>query len=208
MKTKLIFLLAIIWGGGYQLHADSPLTSTDISKSYEDVPIVLLASQAEGKLTEELMDYLVNAENPIDIRVALINALSWGHEGIENAAIFLAYLQGMEMFTDYNDFSRKAPWDLLICMAYLDALDDYFNVSSALSLAKRARAKNRNSYTVRIICALIEAQIAMHRGDNHWCKAYKLTDRVRNNSSLKQDMREGAIKNIFEYMDIYESYCK
>lgn len=208
MKTKLIILLAIIWGGSYQLRADSPLTSTYISNSYEDVPIVLLASQAEGKLTEELMDYLVNPENPIDIRVALINALSWGHEGIENAAIFLAYLEGMEMFTGYDDFSSKATWDLLICMAYLDALDDYFNVSSAMSLAKRARAKNRNSYTVSIICALIEAQIAMHRGIDNWCKAYKLTNRVRNNLSLTQDMREGAVNNIFEYMDIYEPYCK
>ncbi|WP_020534996.1 hypothetical protein [Lewinella cohaerens] len=208
MKTKLVVLIAIIWGGCYHLHADSPLTSTYMSESYEDVPIVILAFQAEGKLTDELMDYIVDSENDIDIRIAIVNALSWGHEGIENAEIFLAYLEGIGMFTDYDDFTSNAPWDLLICMAYLDALDDYFNVRSAMSLARKARSKNSNSYTVSIICALIEAQIAMHSGMHNWCKAYNLTDQVRNDLSLKQDMREGAVNNIFEYMDVYESYCE
>jgi len=47
----------------------------------------------------------------------------------------------------------------LLCLAYLKAMDNYFEVEEALVLAKKARSKKPGSCTFNIITALIEAQI-------------------------------------------------
>ena len=86
-------------------------------------------------------------------------------------------------------------------MAYLKALDDYFDVDEAIVYAKKATGKNKNSYTTNIICALIEAQKAM---GSDWSEVYNLTNNVRLNRSLNRDMKEEAVKIIFEYMDLYK----
>jgi hypothetical protein len=205
MKIKLALIFTVLMGSGLGLMADSPLTSTEISTAYKDKPIVIAASKAEGKLTNELMNYISNPVNPIDIRIAVINELSWDHEGVSNADLFFAYLNRNNKFKDNKDFLNKASWDLLICMAYLKALDNYFDVDGAIELAKASKSKNNTSYTVNIICALIEAQQAMN---DNWCKVYNLTNNVRINHSLKKDMNDEAINNIFEYMDLYKEDCK
>ena len=41
-----------------------------------------------------------------------------------------------------------------------------------------------------------------------WCEVYNLTNNVRINDALQIDMKEDAIKIIFEYMDLYKDYCK
>ena len=71
--------------------------------------------------------------------------------------------------------------------------------------AQKAKLKKKNSYTINIICALIEAQKAM---GSDWCEVYNLTNNVRINDALQIDMKEDAIKIIFEYMDLYKDYCK
>ncbi len=86
-------------------------------------------------------------------------------------------------------------------MAYLQALDNYFDVSQAIIFAEQALTKNPKSYTFNIICALIKAQLAF---DSDWCKVYSLTNEVRLYESLFKDMDEEAIKIIFEYMDLYK----
>jgi len=55
-----------------------------------------------------------------------------------------------------------------------------------------------------MVWALIHAQQAI---DSDWCEVYKLTDRVRENKELVQDMKEEAIAIIFEYMDLYQDNC-
>ena len=52
---------------------------------------------------------------------------------------------------------------------------------------------------------LIEAQNNF-KGD--WCLVWKSTDKVRKNTRLKIDLADAAIKNIFEYMDLYKDECK
>ena len=69
----------------------------------------------------------------------------------------------------------------------------------------KAVKKNKASYTINIICGLIEAQNNF-KGD--WCLVWKSTDKVRKNTRLKIDLADAAIKNIFEYMDLYKDECK
>lgn len=205
MKTNFIFAVFIsLFTFSQTLFADSPLTSTAISKAYQSEKIIQKAAEAGGLLTPKLMRYLTKKRKPIVLKIALINELGWDIDGRDNASTFFAYLQKKYNYEDMEDFRQKADGDLLICMAYLKALDNYLEVSEAISLAQAAKAKKKNSYSVQIICALIEAQKAQ---DSDWCKVYKLTDKVRMNQSLDKDMGTEAINIIFDYMDLYKEYC-
>jgi len=205
MKIRFIaFVLISLVFTCKSVYADSPLTSTNISKAYQDLSIVIKASEAEGILTNELIEYLLNEKNPIANKIALINELGWDIDGKNNAAIFLDYLIQKQGYEDQEDFLNNGKDFEILSMAYLKALDDYFNVSEALIYAERALSKNSESYTYNIITALIEAQIAT-RGD--WCKVYKSTDQVRTKTSLETDMRDEAVTIIFDYMDSYKKYC-
>ncbi|MDG1038386.1 MAG: hypothetical protein P8P15_09895 [Polaribacter sp.] len=201
MKRKLLIILVIGLLFNQNLLAGSPLTSTNIHEAYKDSAIIQLALKTEGKLTVELMNYLSDAKKPIELKIALINALGWDFNGKNNSTQFYEYLKENQNLKNINETSA----DILICYAYLKALDNYFDVDDAIKFAQKAKSKNKNSYTINIICALIEAQKAM--GSN-WCEVYNLTNNIRINDTLQIDMKEDAIKIIFEYMNLYKDYCK
>ncbi len=201
MKRKLLIILVIGLLFNQNLLAGSPLTSTNIHEAYKDSAIIQLALKTEGKLTVELMNYLSDAKKPVELKIALINALGWDFNGKNNSTQFYEYLKENQNLKNINETSA----DILICYAYLKALDNYFDVDDAIKFAQKAKSKNKNSYTINIICALIEAQKAM--GSN-WCEVYNLTNNIRVNDALQIDMKEDAIKIIFEYMNLYKDYCK
>ena len=201
MKAKLALLLIAAVVLSQNLFADSPLTSTPISEAYKDSKIVQLASTTEGRLTIELMNYLNESMHPVELKIAVINQLGWGFNGFNNAYYFYEYLQEKYNFKDTDEFLNQASADLLISLAYLQAMENYFNVDEPIIYALKARSKNNESYTINITCALIEAQKAM---DSDWSEVYNLTNNVRLNRSLNRDMKEEAVKIIFEYMDLYK----
>lgn len=202
MKIKIISLFAFfILSINSSLLADSPLTSTWFSEAYKNEKIMVTASEAKGILTNELMNYLNAKKNPIAVKMAIINQLSWDINGKDNATIFFNYLVLKHGYKSKEDFLKKGKDYQLLCMAYIKALDNYFDVNEAIEFAEQALVKNPKSYTFNIICALIKAQLAF---DSDWCKVYSLTNDVRTNISLSNDMNEEAIKIIFEYMDLYK----
>ena len=73
------------------IYGDSPLTSINFYRAYLDVPIVKKAADNPGKLTKDMMEYLYNDSNPLDIRIALINAVGWN-------------IDGLSTFNDYFDY--------------------------------------------------------------------------------------------------------
>lgn len=192
------------------VRADSPLTSTNISEAYKDLPIIIIASKSEGVLTVELIEYLLDKENPIDIKMALINELGWDIDGKNNAEIFLEHLKTNNYYDSEKDFLENGKGYELLSMAYLKALDDYFNVRKALAYAEKAIVRKPNSYTFNILKGIIEAQTFMGGPGQprDWCKLYQATDIVRLNKALEIDMNTNAIKIIFDYMDSYQDYCQ
>ncbi len=185
--------------------ADSPLTSTDFSNAYTDEPIVITASNTNGVLTEELMNYLTDKKNPVALKMAVINKLGWDFNGKNNSQIFMNYLMKKYRFDNAEKFPKKAKGDDLLAMAYLKALDDYFKVDAAVELAEKALKKNKKSRTYNLITGLIKAQKAF---DGNWCEVFQITDRVRKNEKLKNDIKPEAVKIIYDYMDIYGDECK
>lgn len=210
-----MFLLCLI---ANTMSADSPLTSTDFYKAYESEPIVLAAARARGTLTKQIMDYLSDSEKPIDIKVAAINRLGWDVSGKSNASIFLNFMKEIQQLHKYGDsiigtVNRDSLLsadeevishlnsDELLCYAYLKAMDNYFAVDEALSLAERAVQMKPDSYTYCIIAALIQAQKLM---ESDGCEVYNVCNYVRMDTSLKSDMKTEAIDIIFGYVDLYK----
>jgi hypothetical protein len=55
---KKYFVLILLTLSINSVFADSPLTSTDFSQSYLDIPIVKEAFTSKGRITLEMMDYI------------------------------------------------------------------------------------------------------------------------------------------------------
>lgn len=185
------------------IFADSPLTSTEFNRPYSDDRIVILAGK--GLLTPEIADYLASEENPVDVKMAVINRLGWDFHGKNNAVLFRAHIIKSSGYKNTKDLLKKGKDYELLCLAYLMAMDNYFVVDDAIDLAEKAVAKNPGSYTFNIICALIKAQ--KEQGLFEWCEVYNLTNRVREDKSLRQDIKPEAAEIIFSYMDQYQEYC-
>lgn len=204
MKLKSFLLsLTAIFVFGSAAFADSPLTSTDFHEAYAGTEAVEKA--AGGVLTADLADYLLDAKNPIDVKMAVINRLGWDFNGKKNAALFLQFAMTKNKYKDEKNFLKKAKADELLAYAYLKALDNYFDVKDAAVIAEQALKKNSSSRTFNIIAGLIRSQNAM---DSNWCEVYLITDRVRTDAKLKDDIKPEAVAKIYEYMDIYKDECK
>jgi len=204
MKKIILFLAAIVMQY-FAAMADSPLTSTPFWEVYQKEKIIIKAQKAGGILTTELADFLISKKGKIDVKMALINCLSWNLNGKKNSVIFLNRLLEKNIYKTSSEFREKGSAEHLLCMAYLKAMDDYFTVTEALDWAEMATTKNSGSYTFAIIHALIKAQFYF---DDDWCNVWQSTNQVRENRLLKQDMKPQAIEIIFTYMDLYREYCQ
>ena len=201
-KTLLTICALVLFSSA--VFADSPLTSTDFSKAYSEVPIIIVASKTEGYLTNQLMDYLTEEKNPIDLKMAVINELGWQFKGKNNTRTFIKYLSEKRGYADEKEFLEKGKADELLAVAYMKGLDDYFDVKNTLLYAEKALKQNPNSRTYNLIAGLLKAQKAM---DDSWCKVYQITDNIRKNDKLENDLKPEAVKIIYDYMDIYGEYC-
>ncbi|MDR1975417.1 MAG: hypothetical protein LBQ18_00345 [Campylobacteraceae bacterium] len=201
---KIVVLIGLLFGFNAAALADSPLTSTEFYAVYEDVAEVVTAV-GNQTLSEHLKSYLNSQGSPLEAKIAVVNAIGWVFEGKKDAEEFFKYLQKKRGYKNFDDFLAKADGELLIIMAYLKALDNYFTVDEAAKIAKRAKEKLPKSYTTNIIYALILAQKEI---DGDWCKVYALPNSVRSDKTLNKDMRAEAADIIFEYIDGYAKYCK
>ncbi len=193
---KQIFLTLVLSFSLLAAMADSPLTSTPFYTAYEGVPAVTAAVSANGELNATLMDFL-SSKNPIAQKMAVINAIGWAFEGHNNYERYKSYLGD-------KTGNGKLKAENMLCLAYLKALDNYFDCTEALKMADEALALNTKSYTFNIIRALIKAQVLF---DTDWCGVYQVTDNVRKNTDLTPDMNNGATFIIFDYMDLYKTEC-
>ena len=185
--------------------ADSPLTSTPFYKGYLDIAIIKAAAKSNGTITQQQLQFLTNAKNPIAIKLALINSLGWNTKGKSNAPKYLAYLFEQKPQLNNQNFFHKASADQLICFAYLKAIDDYFNVKAASVFAKQAMRKAPTSYSIHLIGTLIQVQ---GTNQNNWCSIYTKMNQVRTDKKLQPDFRPKSIQAIFSYTDGYKVYCK
>lgn len=202
---KNILLIFILLTSFVSLLADSPITSTAFYKAYQDNEMVKSVAKSSGEINPTICDYLNTKSISIDKKVAVINALSWQHAGVSNSDKYLNYIIEKNKRISLENYLQKCNEEQLICIAYLKAMDDYFDVKEALKIADKAIEKNPKSFTIHIIHALIKAQFVF---DENWCKVYQVADKVRKKTKLKQDLKTAAVQIIFDYLILYESYCE
>jgi hypothetical protein len=205
-KNAMVALSAItlLWSVAAPSRADSPITSTNFAEAYQDYDIVEKA-QKTGTLDLEMARYLSSRSKPIGVKAALINALSWKFEGKRNAKLYRYYL-GLIYDQPAEDLVPDQLSDHeLFALGYLTVMDDYFNPSKAQPYLDAAQQRQPNSYTVAIINALVQAQVAL---DSDWCEVWQVTEKVVDDSTLDRDLRPAARKIILDYMSLYEESCR
>ncbi len=209
MKKTLLFLLFTF--SINTVFADSPLTSTDFYKAYMDIPMVQEASLSKGSMTNEMMEYIDDDVNPLEIKLAIINAIGWEHKGMMVSKMYFMFVMNKKKYKtefggEFSAFKWNATRDELICFSYMKALDNYFDVVDAFEMAGEAVRKYPVSFAVNMIYNLIKAQGLTAYGE--YCYANKLFSSLKDNPKLKMDMRKESMSYVFEYMDDIGKNCK
>lgn len=181
------------------IQADSPLSSTPFHDDYTDVDIVLKAEQL-NIVNKEISDYLHKESNPLDIKAAVINALGWEANGNYERYCQLVFNR-LIIEADIPSLNKGDAFTI----GYLIAMENYLSPNKALSFLKRAKELDKESFTINIIYNLVRAQIVMEKD---FCKVWRYTNKVFNNKSLNDDMRNDAKKVIYDYVVLYKKNCK
>lgn len=176
-------------------HADSPLTSTDFHTAYADVAMVGRA-QHDG-ITAQVAAFLDDANNPIDVRLAMVNAMGWKIDGKHDADSFSRAAWGKPV-SALNVQNLRG--DELAVLGYLAVMDDYFHPAAGLALLEKAAQKMPRSFAVAAVLGLARAQRDM---DKSFCIAGRDWSAVTGDGTLQRDMRQRAIAAIQSYMGEY-----
>lgn len=205
---KRIILSLLLLGCSTFIFADSPITSTNFYTAYLHHKLVKEAKES-GELSTAMAEFLSSTEkeDSIQLKVALINALSWDIGGKENSDLYWAFLE--KKYGDKKLPTDKLTGDELLCMSYLKIMDDYHSTKEPLRLVSIALNKNPESYTYQMIAALIRAQNAFLNGvyPYGWCQVFEFVSEVDQNKELTADFKQEATDIIFDYINIYEEYC-
>ena len=211
-KMRKTFLILLTIFSLNSVFADSPITSTEFYQPYLDIPIVKEASSSKGVMSNAMFDYIDDDSNPLDVKLAIINAIGWEHKGLKNSKIFFMYVMKKKNYqseyanSDYMAFQWNATSDELICYAYMKALDNYFDVVDAFEIAGEALKKSPDSFAVNMIYYLIKAQGIS--AFNEYCYSSKMFLMLKDNSKLKLDMRKDSLSYVFDYMTSIGENCK
>jgi hypothetical protein len=206
--AMIICTIVVTFPGVVQ--ADSPATSTPFYEAYLDYEIVKKADE-KGVIDLEIAEFLASRSNPLHVKAAAINALSWKFEGKDNSGIFMCYLSLLYGKSPSELGIEDLRVDDVFCLGYLMLMDDYFHPEEAISALEyvekmytEARQGKRYSFTLAIIAAIAKAQKAM---DTDWCEVWTLAEDVLENKDLIHDLRPEAQKIIVDYMIMYKENC-
>lgn len=200
---KTIVVATILFSLSTNAYSDSPITSTFFYTSYMDYEMVNYA-YIMGTVDEKIATYMLDDKNLIDVKAAIVNAVSWSYDGKANAEILLPYILIKYQLKTSEDLSRLNGADLMT-LGYLKAMDQYFNVVESEQLLLQAKTKMPESYTVHLMWALVKSQSDM---EFDFCKVWTNTREVILNTHLNRDIKTSAIQQIVDYMLIYKSYCQ
>lgn len=206
MKRLLtVMLLTLSWALTW---ADSPLTSSDFAESYKDQPMVQMAlklsDDSDASIPVSMLNYLADKKSPVDVRLAVINAIGWNFNGKTAGQQLYEYLSTRYKAKTVDKLAKKLDAGTLAVYAYALAMSNYFEVEEAQDLAHKAVKKDKSkSFSVAFIASLIDAQVHL---DGDWGMVYKVVNDVLHNGSLHLDMRQEAIDSVMEYIGLYKQY--
>lgn len=214
MKKRFICAIFFIFMLSLPVLADSPLTSTEFYNAYLDIEQVKNAKGAT--LNENIFNFITDQYEPLDVRIAVINAMGWNIDGTDNGKIFIDLMaKKLNKLPEKLKISDMSSEELL-CLGYMLSLDDYFKLSPAaetggevetsdpLTLVKKAAIQKPGNFTVQLIASLVKAQ-SISSSEAEWGNIYLTVNRVVS-SELEKNMRKEAIGIIMDYIGAYKEY--
>lgn len=210
---KLSVLFCMILLAFQESFADSPLTSTEFYKAYLDIPVVKDASENPKKLSKEAKAYLFDESNPLDVKIALINAVGWDIEGASTYIDYIEYcfehyprekyhiVKDKELTVE--DIYNATSCEQMAVLVYLHAMADYRDTKSNYAFMEYAMQSPINKQSFMLPMGLIVAQTALDSDD--WGNISPAMSYYINSPEIK-DMRPEAIKLVMEYINEYKQY--
>lgn len=174
------------------VHADSPVTSTPIHEAYSDVAMVQIT--LDQGLSPAVIQYLSSGDAPLGERAAVVNALYagnvWDERDLADQYARAVYGKDASLLKQDELNGVQA-----FVLGYMQVLDRY--MFPDLTWMNKARADLPESRTVAMVHALAHSQ------RNMGC-SWVNTERVLNDSSLNNDLREQAVDIVVDYMQLYQ----
>ena len=197
MKKCLVLTLLI----GYYIlgFADSPLTSTDFYEAYMDVPLVQKALKNPGKISKEAMVYLYDDTKPLDVKLAIINAIGWD---IDRHYAYFDYIDFSKQHFPKNKYGFSANYKVTqsdvytyasqeqkAVLIYLTAMADYFDTAFLARLLRDYMPSEEllNTQSFNLAISLVLAQICLDMGD--WSEIYNIVNEMFVNAEKKMCVR-------------------
>ncbi|MCR5193726.1 MAG: hypothetical protein K6D59_10525 [Bacteroidales bacterium] len=200
MKKYFLSILLFL-GAAVPAFADSPLTSTEWWQHYTSNAVIIEAN-SQG-CTDKVMDLICDDTQPLELRLAAVNAIGWKFEGQNNYQRCLNHFTKKHNTTIDKVDEYFTPESYCV-FAYLMALDNYFEVDNALEMATHAQQLKPTSKGIALIRALIAAQQLL---SGNWCELYRTVAIVTYDKSLEKDVSEVMVEEIMDYIKDYLGYC-
>ena len=212
---KLFLLFALLISAVQLSFADSALTSTEFYKAYLDVPIVKAAADQPNVLSEEAKAYLFDEANPLDVKLALVNAVGWEIEGLTAYKDYLNYCIQHFPKSKYGiapgkrvtiqDIYKNASCEQMAALVYLYAMNYYSDTESVYGLMENAMQTpltNKQSFMLPMGLVVAHTASAMNDLGNIYPAINYYV-----NSPENKDMRPKAIEIVMAYANRYKSYA-
>ena len=212
---KLFLLFALLVSAVQLSFADSALTDTEFYKAYLDIPIVKAAAERPHPLPEAAKAYLFDEANPLDVKLALINAVGWEFEGLTAYKDYLNYCIQHFPKSKYGlapgkrvtiqDIYKNASCEQMAALVYLYAMNYYSDTESVYGLMENAMQTpltNKQSFMLPMGLVVAHTASAMNDLGN----IYPAINYYVNSPEIK-DMRPKAIEIVMAYANRYRSYA-
>lgn len=185
--------------------ADSPVTSTPFAEAYSELPLVAEALE-NHTLTPAMAAFLSDRTQPLEQKLALVNALGWKFEGQQNAAVWLKHLQTQKKQPEARPEQLGLNAEEQLFFGYLMVLDDYFHPLPGILWVRRGARQLWQHQSAQLVLAIVEAQDYISR-PKLWCQVWLQTDRALHDKQARPDLRPEARNLIVDYLQLYQPYC-
>lgn len=199
MKRIFLLLTGILLSAA-GCYADCIMNSTEFYKAYLDVLLVNRAHQNKNNFTNEHKEFLMNENNPLDVRMAIVNAFDWDHEG-DYYRQFLDYLKEKTNSRSDEEVIQNASAERLLTLAYLKAmkeLDIEEDVLRLLSMIQQMPHEQTVSYLLPYVIMVTQYLDFEGQRDQIYPMIEQFILECPN-----QDMRPEALGYYMEYMNYY-----
>lgn len=231
-KLANLIIFIIVFGVSMDTaFADSPITSTDFYRAYLDIDIVNAAHET-NILSQNMADYLVDSENPIDVKMAIINALSWEKNAKKNSLFLDKYLESKYSKDNEKVLLAQYTPEERLCLFYMALQVDSFSPGFYLKELYEIKKELSDSFTVAVIYGLVKAQDVMSKMPEEYvqkalvatsddervklknaispifCMSWIIFNEEISGKNLVLDMRADAQKIIIDYMIDHKEWCE